>query len=506
MADTLRSLRTRRTIGATLLLALLTSGGCVPKVDWIGVRDKNLSAMPETFGDDDPHANDLADLQRSEVFDDPDLKTLVDLAVTNNQELQIVRQDITVSNAEIIARRGRMFPYVDAGLGAGVEKVGRYTSQGAADASSFMTPGHHVPENLGDFSIGLHAWWEIDIWGKLKNATQAARARYASSVEGRNFLVTGVVAEVASDYYELVALDRQLEVLESNIQLLRQGLDMVKLQQQAARSTMLGVQRFTAELQRNESRRYDLLQRVVETENHLNFLCGRYPQSIPRNASRFDSTGLAPLTAGLPAQLLVRRPDIRQAERELEAAKLDVKVARKQFFPSLTIDAAFGISAFNPVKWATLPASLLYRIAADLLGPLINRTEIKSEWYASNARQMQAVVGYERTVLLAFVDVANQIAAIGNADRGYELKAQQVDTLRQAIDTSNLLFRSARADYLEVLTTRREALEAEMELVDMRQQQLMARIDLYRALGGGWPGGEMPADQYVIPKRSRGGW
>lgn len=486
----LHTLRHRGLVAARTLLvvSLAVSTACVPKVqEQIGLRDLKIE-MPDTYGDDEAAENDLEALRAEQIFEDPHLVALIEEALTHSQELEILKQEMNVANAAILARRGQVFPKVGLGIDAGVEKVGRYTSQGASDVNTPMEPGlDEVPEHLGDFRIALQASWEIDIWKKLRNATKAAKTRFLESSEGRTFAITGVIAEISNSYYELVGLDRQLEVLDANIELLEQALEVVKLQQQAARVTSLGVQRFEAELLKNQSRRYDLLQQRVETENRLNALVGRYPQPVERTTSDFVERPLRDMTAGLPAQLLTRRPDLRAAELELEATKLDVKVARAEFFPSLAIDATFGIEAFNPAKFAALPASLLYNVAANLFAPLFNRPKLKSEWYAANAEQMKAVVTYEQTALLAFVDVANQLAAIENMDHRFERKAQQVERLETAIETSNQLFRSARADYLEVLTTRREALEAELELVETRQRQMAARIDLYRALGGGWP-------------------
>ncbi len=469
-----------------LSLVLLGAVGCVPKVKGIDLRPPEID-LPASFGDDLAGENDLEDLRADAVFQDPHLVALIDEALRHNQELGMAAMDIHVHNAAIMARRGEVFPTVGLGIGAGVEKVGRYTSQGAADAAVEMEPGREVPEHLGSFQIALKASWEIDIWKKLRNATQAARARWLQSIEGRTFLSTGLVAEIAHAYYELVSLDRQLAVLDQNVALIEEAIPVVQMQKDAARATSLAVQRFDAELLRAQARRYAVAQAIVEAENHLNALVGRYPQPIDRDVDRFVSMPLASMTAGLPAQMMTRRPDIRAAEQALAASELDVKVARARFFPSLSIDARFGIDAFNPVKFAALPASLMYDVVGQLMAPLFNRSELKAEYHAANAEQMKAVLEYEQTTLFAFVDIDKQLAAIEKMDHRQAHKARQVERLEEAVDTSNQLFRAARADYLEVLTTRREALEAELELAETRLSQVGARIDLYRALGGGWP-------------------
>ena len=190
--------------------------------------------------------------------------------------------------------------------------------------------------------------------------------------------------------------------------------------------------------------------------------------------------------AGIPSQLLDNRPDVRAATLQLEAAKLDVKSAKANFYPSLRIDAELGYKSFNVKHLSTTPESLLYNVAGGLTAPLLNRKAIKAQYYTANASQLQAVFNYERTVLQAFTEVVNTLARVGNLQKGYELQAQQVEKLVGAIEISNILFQSARADYTEVLFTRRDSLEAEMELIETKNRQIQARINIYQALGGGW--------------------
>jgi len=215
-------------------------------------------------------------------------------------------------------------------------------------------------------------------------------------------------------------------------------------------------------------------------------LMGRFPQPIVRDQSNFLALVPPTVSNGIPSQLLTNRPDIKQAELELAAAKLDVKVARAEFFPSLGISAAVGLQAFNPTYLFRMPESILYSLAGDLAGPLINRNAIRAEFNNANARQLQAMYNYERTILNAYLEVSTQLANISNLQNNYDLKTKQVDALTRSIDISNDLFKNARADYLEVLMTQRDALEAKLELIETKQQQLGAVINVYRGLGGGW--------------------
>jgi outer membrane protein TolC len=259
----------------------------------------------------------------------------------------------------------------------------------------------------------------------------------------------------------------------------------VKLEKQAARVTELAVVRFEAEVLKNKSRLYDLEQQKVQTENRINFLIGRYPQTVGRNVQKLNSA-LPNLASGVPTDMLENRPDILQAELELKASKLDVQVARAEFYPALSIEAGVGFRSFNIKHLLATPESLIYNLAGNLTAPLLNRKAIEAQYRAQNARQLQAVFNYERTVLQAFTDVANQLAMTENLKKAYDLQSQQVEALAQASEISKVLFQSARADYMEVLLTRRDLLDAQMELIETRKRQWLAVVNLYQALGGGW--------------------
>jgi NodT family efflux transporter outer membrane factor (OMF) lipoprotein len=437
--------------------------------------DKGVPAAPPS-----PAVQSAAQKKWDEFFADPDLKVLIKQALENNQELNIRLQEIIIANSEVMARKGEYQPKVDAGVGAGIEKVGDRTSQGVSDEAN------GVPKNLGNFAFGVSATWEVDVWKKLRNASKAAALRYLASIEGKNFVVTQIVAEIANSYYELLALDRQVDVLHRNIAIQIDALEVVKLEKQAARVTQLAVQRFEAEVLKNRSRLYDLEQQRIIVQNRINFLLGRYPEPIARDPKKFESPTPDVVGAGLPSDLLANRPDVRQAELELEAAKLDVKSAKAAFYPSLSIDAGVGYQTFNIKHLVATPEALAYNLGGNLTAPLLNRKAIKAAYQTANAQQLQAVFSYERAILQAYTDVANQLSMIENLQKSYDLEKQQVDLLTQSIEVSNVLFQSARADYMEVLLTRRDSLDAEMELIETKKRQLQAMVDVYQALGGGW--------------------
>lgn len=449
------------------------------------VQYSENKTVPSSFnGSQD--TTSMAKIKWRDFFKDRYLVALIDTALQRNQELNITLQEIEIAKSEVRAKKGELLPNVGIKADAGVEKVGRYTSQGAGDAATEIDDNKEVPDPLPDYMAGLYANWEVDIWHKLRNAKKAAYTRYLSSVEGKNFVVTSLVAEIANSYYELLALDSQLEMVKKNIELQNNALSVIRLQKEAARATELAVRKFEAEVLNSQSMEYGIQQQISETENKINFLLGRYPQPIARDKASFNNPLPSKLQTGIPSQLLANRPDIKQAELDLMAAKLDVNVAKAQFYPSLGISASLGLQAFNPSYLVKMPESMLYSLAGDIAAPLINKNAIKASYFSANAKQIQAIYQYERSILNAYIEVANQLSSIGNLEKSYNLKSKQVLALTQSIDISNDLFKSARADYLEVLMTQRDAMEAKLELIETKKQQLSAMVKIYQALGGGW--------------------
>ena len=442
--------------------------------------------VPENFNNSPQDSNNTGKVQWKNFFTDPFLNTLIDTALKNNQDLNIIFQEINIARNEIRFRRGEYLPFVNLSAGAGFDRVGRYTRQGSLEANNEIEPGREFPDPLPDYILAANISWQVDIWHKLRNAKKAAVARYLSSIEGRNFMVTRLVAEVANSYYELLALDNQLDLVKKNIELQSSALEIVRIQKEATRVTELAVRRFEAQVLHTKSLQYGIQQRIVETENRLNYLLGRYPQPIMRDFQNFNVLVPNIVQAGVPSQLLQNRPDIRKAELELAATKLDIKSARANFYPSLNISAAIGFESFKAGYIFKSPQSMLFSLIGGLTAPLINRNAIKATYYSANSRQIQAVYDYERTILNAYVEVANQVSNISNLEKSYDLKAKQVQALTESIEISSGLFRSARADYMEVLLTQRDALESKFELIETKKQQLNAVVNIYQALGGGW--------------------
>ena len=469
-------------LGIACIFLLVTACSLPPAL----IHRTERKTTPPSLGNNSQDTVNTATVKWREFFTDPNLVGLIDTALRNNQEYNIILQDINIAQYEVRSRKGQYLPFVNIQAGAGLEKVGRYTRSGAVEESDQVAPGQQFPNPLPDYMVAAVASWELDIWKKLRNAKKSAIHSYLASIEGKNFMVTNLVAEIANAYYELMALDNQLEILKKNIEIYQNSLSIVKLEKQSAKVTELAVRRFEAEVLKNQSRQYYIQQSIIQTENRINFLVGRFPQSVTRNSQTFSALEPDTIHAGIPSQLLANRPDIRQAEQQLAAAKLDVKSARAYFYPSRNITAAVGYQAFNPNFLLTSPESMIYSLGGQLVAPLVNRNAIKAYYFSATSRQIQNVYNYERTILNAYIEVVNQLSNISNLQKSYALKTKQVEALTESIDISTRLFKSARADYMEVLLTQRDALESKFDLVETKLQQMNAMVNIYQELGGGW--------------------
>ena len=444
-------------------------------------------------------SDNSAQLGVAEFFNDGALTDLIQQGMHGNLELKGLDQEVEIASNDIRARQGAYLPFASFGLRAGVDKPSLYTPAGAVDKNVPFLPGQGFPEPRPDFGLGLNFLWQLDIWRELRNARDAAAQRYAAACEKRNFYVTQLVAEIGEKYYKLMALDKRMETLDVTIKLQENSLQMAKSRKEAGRDTELAVKRFEAEVHKNQSEKLIVKQEIVETENRINFLLNRYPQPVDRTRTGFFDLSIHALSLGLPAQLLQNRPDIRQAERELAAAGLDVQVARAHFFPRLDLSAGVGYAAFNPKYLFITPESLIYNAAGELVGPLINKKAIQAEYCNANARQLKSVYNYQRVTLNAFTEVVNRVSMVENYSKSIEIKKLQLQALVDSVKSATSLFQAARVEYIDVLFSQRDLMEARMVLIETKNQQLSAVVNAYQALGGGttWSGA-LPSDGHVI--------
>jgi len=462
------------------LLAIMLSSCGIP-----GFRHPDpVRDLPETINGGTSSENS-SQVGIDEFFNDPMLTSLINEGLVGNLQLKMLAEDIQIANNEILARRGAYLPFVTIGGGAGLNKYSPYTLPGADNAQTLLPNGSGFPQPLPDFLAAANLSWQIDIWRQLRNARDAATFRFLGTAEGRNYVVTRLVAEIAENYYSLMALDKRIENLDRIIALQEQSLEFSKFRKEAARGTELAVQRFLADVRRNQSDKLIINQEIIVAENRINFLLGRFPQPVERMSAEFYDLNLHALNLGLPAQLLQNRPDIRQAERELAAAGLDIKVAQANFYPRLDITSGVGFDVFNPRYIFASPPSLIYNVAGNMVAPLINKKAIQAEYMSANARQLQAVYNYQRVVLNAFTEVINRVAMVENYTRSIEIKKQQLEALEASVEAANNLFQNARVEYIDVIFAQNALRDARMILIDTKKEQLTAIVDTYQALGGG---------------------
>ncbi|WP_338875398.1 TolC family protein [Spirosoma sp. SC4-14] len=444
--------------------------------------------MPASYTGSTDSAS-IAELSREKLFADPYLVALIDTALARNLDLKMAVQRVEMARASFQASQGALVPTVNAVGSAGFDRYGYYTMNGVGNYDTNLSDNIKgqslIPNPTPDFFLGLRSSWELDIWGKLRNRRRASYTRLLASQEGRNLVITALTAEVARLYYTLLALDGELSIIRENIALQQQAVELVNVQKAAGRVTELAVQQFTAQLLNTRGLEGKTRQQIVQAENQLNALLGRYPQPIARGQSIEELQLPATVAAGIPTQLIRRRPDVRQAERELEAANVDVAVAQAEFLPSLTLTPYVGLNTF---RLATLfdPVSIAVGALGGLTVPIFNRRVLKGNYAVTVARSREAYYGYQKTILTGVSEVTSSLKGLENYRGVADVQAQEVAMLRRATATSKDLFANGYATYLEVITAQRNVLDAELAQIETKRLQFLSLVELYRALGGGW--------------------
>ncbi len=424
-----------------------------------------------------------------QVFYDTSLVLLIDSALAKNYDLRMALQKVEMTRAGVQFTKGIRLPEVSVGAAAGLRKFGSYTMDGVGNYDTKFSPNlnkkQQIPDPLPDYYVGVQSSWEIDLWGRLKNKKKAAAARFMASQHGKDLIVTGLIAEVAGTYFEMLALNKEVQILDDNIALQQAAFELVAAQKQSAMANELAVELVQAQLLNSKATLAEVKQQLLESESRLSFLCGAYPSVFLRDTTLRAHMNTV-MSGGVPSALLQNRPDIRQAEAELAAGNADVSAARAAFYPSLTINAGIGQQSFNALLLAEAPASLAYQVFGGLTAPLLNRRKLKADLMLVRAEQKQAFIQYEKTVVNGFREVYNALNNIRTTKEMLDWKTEEVSLLKKSVVTSTELFRAGRATYLEVITAQKNALQSQLELTRYARRQNTALIDLYRSLGGGW--------------------
>lgn len=465
------------------ILLVLLSPGCKQLKAPVQV---DTQPLPTTFSSSDGDTIQFQRIPWKKHYKDTLLIALIDEALIHNFDLLDVVQRIEIAKAGVKNAQGSLLPQLSPSINGGMRRFGLYTMDGAGNITTEITPGQIVPINLPDIFIGTQASWEVDIWGKLRNAKKANLASVLAEQEVKNTIITNLVHDIAQAYFELIALDIELKIIQDFIKKQEEALEVAKIKMESARGNQLAVEQFRAQLLNAQSLEYEYLQRIIETENLINFLIGRYPQKIERSDE--ELFGQTPELAGIgtPQQLLLNRPDIREANLRVQADHYNRQSAKAAFYPNLDITAGFGYQAFDPSLLFLTPTSIAYTLLGGLTAPLLNRNALKAAFETATAEQKASMIAYNRIITNAVIEVNNVISEIENIDNIHRLKTEQELAAESAVAISMELFNTGKADYLDFIFAQQNALQVQIELIEIKQRRWSSRAKLYKHLGGGW--------------------
>jgi len=462
---------------AILLLLSLTSQAIV-------AQNKAQTAPPvKTPGDfrgkeaNTPTGPSIGDLKWFEVFKDPALQDLIQNAMTSNYDLQAAVARINAERANLGLTRSQQFPQI---VGSADLTTVRTSSNGqfaGSGASGQRSSFGSVLLNLLDF--------ELDIWGRLRNQTKAARAQLRASEEDRKAVMTTVVGDVATNYFSLLELDDELDIAKRTLATREDSLKLIKLREQGGVATLLDV-RQAEELVYQASQTIPDTERAIEqTENQISLLLGRNPGPIPRGKPLTQQEELPSVPAGLPSELLERRPDIRSAEQNLVAQKALVSVAKAAYFPRISLTGFFGFQSNQLSSLFTGP-SRAWSFVPQLAQPIFTGGRLKSGVNFAKAQQEFALVQYQQTIQTSFREVSD---ALIRYRKEKEIRTQQellVSTLRDRSRLAYLRYQGGVDTLLNALDADRDLFDSELNLAQTRRNELLSLVQLYKALGGGW--------------------
>ena len=440
------------------------------------------NAFPENFRNASVSSDtsSIADVEWKNFFTEKDIIKLIDSAVARNNDLQIAEKNIEIAHYRFTQSKWGNVPQVNLLVNAS-------TSNPSDNSFTGKNLGQALGQNhIDDFSAGASLSWEADIWGKIRNQKKGAYAEYLQSAEVKKALQTNIVANVSRGYYNLLMLDAQLDIARQNFRLNDSTTNIIKLKYDAGQVTSLAIQQSEAQ-KLNSAQLIPLLEQNISIqENALSVLTGSFPNSKERTI-RLSSIEVKHNTAvGIPSSLVSRRPDVKSAELALKAANANVGITKADLYPALRITAQGGVNSFEASNWFNIPASLFGTVAGGLTQPLLNNKKVRTQYNIAVAEREKAVISFRQSVLVAVSEVSDALVKVEKLQQQETFLQEKVKTLQQAIKNANLLFKNGMAEYLEVLTAQANLLQSELELADIKRQQLTANTDLYRALGGGW--------------------
>lgn len=422
----------------------------------------------------------IADIKWKSFFSETDLVQLIDVALEKNNDLQVAEKNITIANLFYKQAKWGNVPQVNAFVNATSNRLSENSLNGIS-TNLFLGKNH-----IEDFSAGMNLSWEADIWGKIKNQKRGTLASYMQTTEAKKALQTTVIATVSNGFYDLLMLDAQLEIAKKTLALNDSTLFVVNLQYNAGQVNLLAKQQTEAQRLVAAQLIPELEKNIQLQENALSVLTGTFPESQKRESLLNNLIVKENLSSGIPSQLLSKRPDVQSAELDLQIANANVGIAKANLYPSLTITAASGVNSFEFNNWFNIPASLFGSVAGGLTAPIFNSKKLKTRYEIAKVEREQSVVRFRQTVLVAVKEVTDALTKIDKYKKEYTIASERVETLTKSIENANLLFKNGMTTYLDVIIAQSYLLQAELDLATIKKDRLVANVELYRALGGGW--------------------
>jgi outer membrane protein, multidrug efflux system len=406
-----------------------------------------------------------------EVFEDRQLQGLIRTALENNYDVRIAAARVLEARAQLGITRADQLPSLSAG--------GNITSQQSPKIGPI--PAYEVTQG----EVAASAAWNLDFWGKYRRATEAARANLLANEWAQKEVIATLVADLATSYFQLRQFDLELEISNRTLSSRRESLQLTQTLEQQGINSFLDVRQSEQLVYTAATEVPDFERQIAQEENAISILLGKNPGDIPRGLKLTEQPHAPEVPAGLPSSLLERRPDIREAEANLIAANAQIGVARAAYFPQISLTGTAGFESPALTSLFTGPAGL-WNLAASLTQPIFEGGRLKSNVRLAEAQRDQMILTYQETIQGSFRDVSNALIAYR---KNRELRVQQQHLLESAQDAAHLShvrFDAGTTDYLEVLTNETNSFSAELGLAQAQGNELLAMVELYQALGGGW--------------------
>ena len=445
----------------------------------------------------------IANLPWWELLEDQELQKLINVALQENLDLRIAAANIEQFQAQLVIAKFDLAPSVSYGAsGLWYRNTNNAISVGDAGIIPGLEGDSSKGVSLSNERAGVGFKWEVDLWGKIRRSIEATRAQLLSRVENQRAVILGLISDVAQAYFDLRALDLQIEITKATLKSWEDSVRLSKLRFRHGDVSKLDVDRFDAERAGAAAQLAVLERDVVKKENQISLLLGHRPTKISRGRALTDQPIPPKIPPGLPSDLLERRPDILEAEQNLAEATANIGVAQARRFPKLSLTGALGGASLQLSSLAVGPFAT-FSATGFLTGPLLNATALGYQVQAVEAQAQAALAQYDKTILTAFKEVEDALITVQKTKSQRKAQEEQVAALQSALRLADLRYQGGRASYLDVLTAQRALFEADLALVDTRRTQLNSVVQVYKTLGGGWAATE--EQMLAAPDHSGGG-